>query len=139
MLTRDQLRQRSEPRRYRTVTLADGGEVRLRSLTRSEQREWRRATQTKSGELDPKKREYSNDVLLAYVIVDENGNPVFTVHDALQGVFDDWDAGDCTLLVDAAVDHCRLVVDKVEVDDAIKNSGETPGNGSSGVSSGNQG
>lgn len=136
MLTKEQLRAKcvNTDRRHYEVPLLDGSTVRLQSLTRGEQREWRKATQKKDGSIDPKKHEYSNDVLLSMVIVDGDGKTVFTVGDALSGMFDLWDTRDTTILTEAAVDHCGLVVDSKETEAAIKNSEETPGKDSSGVS-----
>lgn len=135
MLTKAELRTKCTQtgRRYRLVTLSDESQVRIQSLTRAEQRAWRKATQKKDGTIDPKTIEYSNDVLMAMVIVDESGALAFTISDALNGMFDQLDTADTTLLVDAAVDHCGLVVDAKELDDAKKNSEGTPGNSSSGA------
>lgn len=134
MLTKAELRTKctQTKRRYRLVKLSDETEVRIQSLTRAEQRAWRKATQKKDGSIDPKTIEYSNDVLMAMVIVDEAGALAFTISDALNGMFDLMDTADTTLLVDAAVDHCGLVADAKEVDDTKKNSEPTLGNGSSG-------
>ena len=136
MLTKEQLRNKcvATGRRYRVVELLDGSEVRIQSLTRAEQREWRKSTQKKDGTTDVRKVEYSNDALLAMSIVDEQGGAVFTLGDALSGMFDLWDVRDTTLLVDAIVDHCGLIADAKEIDAALKNSEETPGKDSSGVS-----
>lgn len=136
MLTKEQLRNKCLPtgRRYKDVDLIDGSKVRLQSLTRSEQREWRKSTNKKDGSPDPKKIDFSNDILLAMAIVDAEGKPVFTIGDALSGMFDHWDTRDTTILVDAVVDHCGLVADSKEIEDTLKNSEETPGKDSSGVS-----
>jgi hypothetical protein len=136
MLTKEQLRNKCLPmgRRYKLVTISDGSQVRIQSLTRAEQRELRKATQKKDGSPDPKKSEYSNDVLLAMAIVDGDDKTVFTIGDALSGMFDHWDTTDTTILVDAAIDHCGFIADSKEIDDTLKNSDQTPGNDSSGVS-----
>ena len=140
MLNRAELRNRSikTERRYKEVRLSDGAVVRLQSMTRSEQRTWRKSTQKKDGSIDPKRIDYSNDILLVMTIVDEKGEPAFTLGDAFGGMFDDWDTADTSILIDAAVDHCGLLVETKETEDAIKNSDETPGNDSSGVSAGKQ-
>jgi hypothetical protein len=139
MLSKEQLRSRgvSDGRRYCLATLADGSEVRLQSLTRSEQRDWRQSTQKKDGSLDPKKQEYSNDVLIAMCIVDDSGSTVYTIEEAINGIFDLWDTADTTLITEVAAAHCRLYVERREVEAALKNSGATRGSGSSGGSSGN--
>lgn len=108
-LNRDQLRQRQTPRNYQSVLLGDGSEVRVRSLTRMEQRAWRMATAGKDGEQDPKKAEFSNDVLLAMCIVDDDGNTAFTADEALRGCFDAWDSGDTQAILRAALDVCGIV------------------------------
>lgn len=143
MLSKEQLRNKcvNTTRRYDVVTFADGSQARIRSLMRNEQRQWRKATKNKDGSEDPEKIEYSNDVLCAMVLVDEAGETVFTVEEALRGMFDLWDTKDSTILVDAAVKHCGLVIDdtKKEIEGRIKNSDGTPGNGSSSASAGDSG
>ena len=135
MLNREQLRSKglNMARRFRLVTLIDGSQVRIQSLNRAEQREWRNAVKRKDGTPDPKKLEYSNDILLAMCVVDEEGKQVFTLGDALSGMFDYWDTQDTTVLLDATVDHCGLVADAKEIEARVKNSEATPGNDSSGV------
>jgi len=137
MLTKEEIRARGVKvsRRYCIVTLADGSDIRLQSLTRTEQREWRQATQKKDGTIEPKKHEYSNDVLLAMCIVDETGATVYTVQEALNGIFDLWDTNDAIKLAEVAAAHIGLYVERKDVEAALKNSGATPGNGSSGGSS----
>jgi len=135
MLSKEQLRNKcvNTTRRYDVVTFADGNKARIQSLTRSEQRKWRKATKRKDGTEDPEKIEYSNDVLCAMVLVDDAGETVFTVDEALRGMFDLWDTQDSTILVDGAVRHCGLVIADTtkEIEARIKNSEGIPGNGSS--------
>lgn len=137
-LTKEQIRARglSVKRRYCVVPLSDGSDIRLQSLTRTEQREWRQATTKKDGSIDPKKHEYSNDVLLAMCIVDGTGATVYTVDEALNGIFDLWDTADTTKLAEVAAAHVGVYVERKDLEAALKNSGTTPGNGSSGDSSG---
>lgn len=137
VLTKEQIRNRGvEPaRKFANVSLSDGSVIRLRSLTRAEQREWYRATKKKDGTVDKAKIEYSDDVLLALSIVDDNDQPTFTITEALNGIFDFWATNDTKQLVEVAAELSGLIVDQAEIDAALKNSAATPGNGSCGVSS----
>lgn len=125
------LKTRLAKRRFKTVTLADGTSVRLRSLLRSEQRQWQESTR------DAAARQYSDDVLIAMCIVDDDGNQVISVEDALTGFFDQWDMSECQALLRACLELCYLtpqepLADRVGA--ALKNSNRTSGNGSSGAS-----
>lgn len=138
MLTKEQLRNKCvvTDRRYDVAKFPDGTEALHQSMTRSEQRQWRKATKKKDGSEDPEKIEYSNDVLCAMTVVDPvTLELVFTVDEALRGMFDLWDTRDTTILVDSIVKHCGLVIGDTSkaIEARIKNSEETPGNGSSSV------
>jgi hypothetical protein len=135
MLNREKLKKRciASERRWDFVTLHDGEQVKLRSITQRELREWRQSWKKKDGTVDARKFAYSDEALLALCIVDEEDKPVFTLDDAFKGIFDDWDTQDTGLLIEAASKLCRLTRDSVDedVESAIKNSQETPGNSSS--------
>lgn len=121
------LHTRLAKRRYSTVTLTDGTVVRLRSLTRSEQRQWKTHTKDVAAE------QFSDDVLLALCIVDDDGNQVISCEDALTGFFDVWDMADCQALLRGCYELLFVQpITKSAVEDALKNSKATTGNGSSG-------
>ncbi len=136
MLSRDELRSKSEQtvRRYKDVTLPSGGDVRIRSITRSEHRNWRKSWRKKGGEIDLQKLDFSDDMMLAMCLVDEDGKQMFTRSEALDGVFDNFDSGDTNVMVAAVNRHTNMdgETDQNSVDDAVKNSQETPSNDSSG-------
>lgn len=133
-LTIEQIRARglSVKRRYCLAHLVDGSDVILQSLATTEKREWRQSTLKKDGSIDPKKHEYSNDVLLAMTIVDATGATAYTVDEALNGIFDLWDTGDTTRLAEIAGAHCGVYVERKDVEAALKNCAMTPGSNFSG-------
>ena len=106
---------RQVKRRYKTVTLADGEKIRLRSLLRSEQRTWKNQTRDKTAE------QYSDDVLLAMCIVDDEGNQRIATQTALEGFFDTWDMAECQILLRAALELNYPPVAEVSLEAAIKN------------------
>lgn len=125
------LKTRLVKRRFSTVRLADGAVVRLRSLTRSEQRHWQNQT---NGEAS---KQYSDDVLIAMCIVDDEGNQIISCEDALTGFFDQWDMSECQTLLRACIELCHSppatsINDQVEA--SLKNLSQTSGSGSSGDS-----
>lgn len=123
------LHTRLPKRRYSTVTLSDGTVVRLRSLTRSEQRQWKAHTKDVAAE------QFSDDVLLSLCIVDDDGNQVISCEDALTGFFDAWDMADCQALLRGCFDLLYVQpITKESLDASLKNSKPTPGNVSSGSS-----
>lgn len=135
-LTRDEFLKKTE-RRFLTVELPSGGEMRLRSLKRSEIRQWRRSWINSKGNVDARKLEYSDDCLLAMTLVDADGNPLFTVKEAQDGVFDDLDGADSAMLIDETIELNKLGRrQEQKAEAALKNSEETRGNDSSGDSSG---
>tara|TARA_Y100000310_G_scaffold246825_1_gene252224 strand:- start:2068 stop:2499 length:432 start_codon:yes stop_codon:yes gene_type:complete len=138
MLSKDELRNKAgaNSRRYRIVPLPTGGEIRIRSITRGEQRRWRKTWRKKDGDIDRDKVEFMDDLMLAMCVVDGAGDLVFTQKEALDGIFDDFDGGDTNVMVAAVNRHNSMdgELHGTAIDDAVKNSGETPGNGSSGDS-----
>ena len=135
MLTKEQLlaKGKEAARRFTLVDLPTGGTVRVQSLTRLEQREWKKSWRKRNGELDRTKFDFSDDVLLAKSIVDDAGNQVFTPTDAFDGCFDGWDSGDINALLKAVSKLSNLEESADEgVDDAVKNLDATAGNDSSG-------
>ena len=124
-----QLRLRQGKRRYRDVPLPDGTTVRLQSLLRSERRKWRRITLKDDGSIDQMKLPYSDDVLLAMSMIDEQGNLVFSTDEALKGQFDTWDNSDTEVLITECID-LSLVPSKAGA--ALKNSEDLPKKDSSG-------
>lgn len=140
VLKKSDLRKRDTGTRYLEVPLPNGDSVLLRSFSRANHREWRKSLQRKDGSEDPVKSQYSNDVLAAMSIVDpDTKETVFSVADALAGIFDSWDDADFTTVVVAATKHCGLLGSMGDTEGAVKNSNETPGSDSSGVSAGEQG
>lgn len=129
----DELRQRKGKRRFTTATLLDGTKVRLRSMLRSEQRKWHKCTKKEDGSEDESKQQFSDDVLLAMTIVDDEGNPLVSVEEAFQGFFDDWDTADTNILINEAV-ALSFPARPTAIADALKKTAETPGNDSSGGS-----
>lgn len=118
-------------RRHKTVVLTDGTQVRLRSLLRAEHRQWRNATTGTAAQ------QFSDDVLIALCIVDDDGNQVISVDDALTGLFDSWDMADCQILLRGCFELCfpsQAEPMQARVSGALKNSSTTTGNGSSGDS-----
>jgi len=124
------LKTRIAKRRFATVELSDGMTVRLGSLNRSEQRMWRTLTKDKTSQ------QFSDDVLLALCICDDDGNQVISVDDALTGFFDQWDMGECMLLLKKCIEVCGLDTESESFGDrvgaSIKNLRPTNGNGSAG-------
>ena len=112
-------------RRYVTIALSDGTPVRLRSMLRSEQRKWKKLTS------DGNAKDFSDDVLIAMCIVNENGDQAISCEDALTGAFDDWDMLDCQLLLRACFQLCFPDEQKsASLEAAIKNLKTIHGNGS---------
>ena len=138
MLSKAELRSKSEQnvRRYKDVTLPSGGDVRIRSITRSEHRNWRKSWRKKGGDIDFVKLDFSDDMMLALCLVDEDGQQVFTRAEALDGVFDNFDSGDTNVMIAAVNRHTNMdgEPDKDSIEDAVKNSSETPSSVSSGDS-----
>jgi len=120
-------------RRFDVVALPTGGEARVQSLTRSEQRKWRKSCQKKNGEADPAKQAYFDDVLLSMTVVDDDGAAVFTTNEALAGCWDAFDMADTNAMLRAAT-KINNMGDEPEPEQAVKNSDETPGNGTAGGS-----
>jgi hypothetical protein len=120
-------------RRTKVVTLNDGATVQIQSINQSEERLWRKSWKKKDGTVDHAKFEYSDESLIALTIVDDEGNRPFELDDAYKGIFDLWDTRDIRKIVDESSKLCGLVRDTLEgdVEAAIKNSKETPGNSSS--------
>jgi len=117
--SKQELLARGGKRRFDEVTLGDGTLVRIRSLTREDQRNIRKAIQKKDGSEDPNKRNFFADVMLAMSIVGEDDQPIFTVDDALKGIFDAWDTTDATQLVTAV--YALNGASEVSPEDAAKN------------------
>lgn len=140
VLKKADLRKRDTGTRYLEVPLPSGDAVLIRSFSRATHREWRKSLQRKDGSEDPVRSQYANDVLAALAIVDpDTKETVFSVADALAGIFDPWDDADFTAVVVAATKHCGLLGSMGDTEGAAKNSDETPGSDSSGVSAGGQG
>lgn len=137
-LNRDELKAKaaSTQRQFDIVSLPTGGDVKIQSLTRSEQRKWRKACQKKNGEPDPAKQGYYDDVLLSMTVVADSGEAVFTVTDAFEGCWDDFLIADTNALL-RGVTKLNGIGEEVsasDVDNAVKNSDETPENGTTGDS-----
>jgi len=123
-------------RRFQIVPLPSGGDVRIQSLTRAEQRKCRKACQKKNGETDPAKQVFYDDILIALSAVEDSGAAIFTIQDALAGCFDNFELADTNALLKAVV-SLNGMNDETgarDVDDAGKNSDETPEKGISGDS-----
>jgi hypothetical protein len=116
-VTRNQLLARSATKRYRAVKLLDGLVVRVQSLTAKEDREWRKSWLNKNGDVDPAKWAMRDDTLIAVALVGDDGKPMFTIQDAIKGVFDEWDAADKRLLAQNASD----LIEAKPIGSAIKN------------------
>lgn len=137
-LNREQLKAKaaSTERQFDIVSLPTGGDVKIQSLTRSEQRKWRKACQKKNGEADPAKQNYFDDVLLSMTVVADNGEAVFTVTDAFSGCWDDFLVVDTNALIRGVTKLNGIGEETTssDVDNAVKNSDETPENGTTGGS-----
>ena len=124
-------------RRFEIVPLPSGGDVRIQSLTRAEQRKCRKACQKKNGEVDPAKQGFYDDILMAMSVVEDSGAAIFTTQDAINGCWDDFDLADTNTLLKAVVAINGMNDEAASrVEDAEKNFDETPENGTSGDSAG---
>ena len=110
-------------RRYRTVSIATLGDVKLRSLTQSELREVRRSLRNEDGSANTARWDRIDAILVAATMVDDNDSPLLTDDDAMGGVLDRIDGGAWSVLCDVVKEHIGWGADKTwkPVEDAAKN------------------
>lgn len=96
----------------------------MRSLTASEMRTFRRSLQTVAGELDQTRAEYLHELLIANVLVDDEGNLLFTQDDAVNGVFDELDGAVLSRTFQLAKEWTGFALDDdfSALEQAVKNS-----------------
>ena len=92
-------------RRYKVVTIPELGDVKLRSLKRSEFRRLAQSMTDDKGETILARQAKQEELFLALVIVDEQNNQVFSEDDVFAGVFDELHGGVMRILLDAARQH----------------------------------
>ena len=92
-------------RRFKVVEIPEVGEVRLRSLKRSEFRRLAQSLSDDKGETIAHRQAKQEELFLALVIVDDQGVPTFSEDDVFAGVFDELDGGVMRVLLDAARQH----------------------------------
>ena len=84
MLSRDEFLNKFAARRYKVVKLPIGGdELRLRSLTGREMQEFRASLVDRAGKVIRDRWDNQDELLIAAVVVDDNGRPIFTESDVL--------------------------------------------------------
>lgn len=127
---KDAIAKTSQHRETTVVLPISGDTIRLVGMTRREHREWNKSRLNDDGELDEKKEEFANELLVARCAVDELGKRELSDRDVLSGALDNMDAADWTALWSATLGLLSATPKSVE--DAIKNSQATAGSVSSG-------
>lgn len=115
-------------RRYCEVRLPTGPTVRLQSLTAGEMRSLRQSLSNSKGELIKKRGDRLQELLLAWTVVDDAGQRLFSEEDALGSDFDGLDGADSAVLYRKAREFTGFGADAdyAAVEDAVKNSESTP-------------
>ena len=79
MLSREEFLGKFATRRYKVVKLPIGGdELRLRSLTGREMQEFRTSLVDRAGKVIKERWDNQDELLIAAVVVDDNGRPLFS-------------------------------------------------------------
>lgn len=117
-------------RRFKSVKLPTGGEVKIRSLSTSEMRAFRASFTDRKGETITERLQRLQELLIAQCVCDDAGARELTDAEALNGAFDDVDGADSACLFHACKHWTGFGVDDdfSAIEDARKNSEATTGN-----------
>jgi len=109
--------------------LPGGGSVRMQALTAGEMRALNQSLLNPDGRLNQKRGGRMKYVLLAWVLIDENGNRLFTDEDAMSNDFELLDGAIITYLFEKAKEFTGFLSDGdfTAIEAAVKNSESTPG------------